>query len=87
MSPIKPNSVTHDVLKLAKMLHKPIDEAVVKTVYGYMDSRNAKIKRSFEVLCRLGYADVVGPNTIQITRLGIEQVYKMANPSKRVFDD
>lgn len=79
--------MTHDVLKLAKMLRKPIDESTVKTVYGYMDPRNAKIKRSFEVLCRLGYVNIVAPNTIQITKLGVEQVYKMANPNKRVFDD
>lgn len=69
------------------MLGKPIDAKLVRVVYGYMDSKNHKISRSFEVLAKNGYVDVVGPNQIQINDLGRQQVYKMANTSRRVYDD
>lgn len=86
MSKIQKESVTHDILRLAKMLRKPIDVHTVRNVYGYID-RDSKVRRSFETLYRYGYVDVVGPECVTITSAGIDQVYKMATPGRAINDD
>lgn len=83
---IKKESMTHDVLRLAKMLKRPIDVKEVRRVYGYID-RDSKVNRSFEVLFRDGLVDVVGENSIVINQSGISKVYEMADPHRKVKDD
>lgn len=83
---IKKESMTHDVLRLAKMLKRPIDVKEVRRVYGYID-RDSKVNRSFEVLFREGLVDIVGENSVIINRAGISRVYDMADPHRKVKDD
>lgn len=86
MGAIKSESLSHDVLKLAKMLKGPIDLKTVMSVYGYID-RPSKVNRSFEVLYKHGYVNTVGDGMFQVTPLGVEEVYKLAKPGKAITDD
>lgn len=86
MTTIKKESLTHDILRLAKMFNKPIGVEEVLTVYGYVD-RPSKVQRSFEILYRYGLVDISEPGRFIITPMGIDSVFKMANQSKRLYDE
>lgn len=85
MSKIKKESMSHDVLRLAKMMKSPIDIDTVRKVYGYID-RNSKVERSFETLFKRGLVDVTQDGRYVITKDGVDLVYAMAEPFRKIKD-
>jgi hypothetical protein len=76
---IKYSSVTHDILRFAKMIKRPFTATEPMHVFARID-RLSKVERSIDTLIKYGYMKDCGDKFFQITAAGIGAVYELARP-------